>query len=80
MHALPSHPKNPLLLGALVLACALLLLAAAAPELGTLDFSIGGSEASPAPPPELGEPRLTPQPQPNWLTEPLTPPLQGLAR
>lgn len=74
MHALPSHPKHPLLVGLLVLALALLMLAAAAPELGTLDFSIGGAgEATPA-----STPAAPVDPTPAWTTEPLAPPVETL--
>ena len=78
MHALPSHPKNPLLLGVVVLVFALLAMLAAAPELGTLDFSIGGSGATPEVVPAEGGLSATPATEPNWVGEPLAPPLQEL--
>lgn len=49
MHALPSHPKHPLALGLLVLLMALLVMAAAAPDLGRLELSLGGAASAPAP-------------------------------
>lgn len=73
MHALPSHPRHPVLFGLLVLLVALLAMAAAAPELGTLDFSIGGGEASPA-----SAPAVTTEPL--WATDPLAPPVEHLSR
>ena len=73
MHALPSHPRHPLVAGLVAFLLALLALAAAAPELGTLDFSVGGGDAStpsaaPANPAEA-----------TWTTDPLVPPVQVLA-
>ena len=47
MHALPSHPRHPFVAGLVAFLLALVGLAAMAPELGTLDFSIG-SRSSPA--------------------------------
>ena len=48
MHALPSHPRHPLMAGLVVLLLALTGLAATAPDLGTLDFSIGTGSSSAA--------------------------------
>jgi hypothetical protein len=42
MHALPMIPRSPLLAGAIVLLLALLGALAAAPDLGSLDLSLGG--------------------------------------
>ncbi|HEX2088244.1 MAG TPA: hypothetical protein VHF89_21330 [Solirubrobacteraceae bacterium] len=82
MHALPSHPRNPILFGLIVLLAALAVMAAAAPELGTLDFSTGGSGAGA--PTETVAPvggTLEPSPAtPTWVSQPLAPPLEELAR
>ena len=66
----PIHPRQLLALGLLTLALALLTLLAAAPELGTLDFSIGGA-AGTSSAPTSGTP--------TWVTDPLAPPLSDLA-
>ena len=82
MHALPAHPKNPLVLGLLVLALALLVLAAAAPDLGTLEFSLGsgsGSETSSGTSAAPTAPQGTTPAEPTWVTDPLASPLQQLA-
>jgi hypothetical protein len=76
MHAFPSHPKHPLLFGLLVLCLALAFLAAAAPDLGTLDFSVGGE--APAPESRAVEPAAPVEP--TWVTDPLSPPLERLTR
>ena len=67
----PQHPQ--LLLGLLVLFVALLLMAAAAPELGSLDLSFGGGEPSAS--------SLAPSldTSPSWTTDPLSAPLSDLA-
>ena len=78
MHALPSHPRSPFLLGLVVLAFALLAIAAAAPELGTLDFSLpagGGGAADTVP---AAQPQVT-APEPAWTADPLAPPVDTLA-
>jgi hypothetical protein len=76
MHALPSYPRHPVLLGLIVLLVALLAMAAAAPELGTLDFSVrGGAESAPAAADARGV-----ESAPTWATDPLAPPLEQLSR
>ena len=78
MHALPSHPRHPMLFGLVVLLMALVLMAAAAPELGTLDFSTGGGGGAPAP---AAETPVQPAPlEPSWVSDPLAPPTELLAR
>lgn len=80
MHAAPFFdPRHPqLVLGVLVLALALLTMAVAAPELGSLDLSsgaatdAGGTSAAPAP--------GTGADTPSWASDPLRPPLYELAR
>ena len=76
MHALPSHPKHPLVLGALVLVLALLVMAAAEPDLSTLDFSLGGPDAA-GPAPAGAEPGSGAT-APTWATDPLAAPVELL--
>jgi len=77
MHALPSLPKHPLVVSLLALLAALLVLAVAAPELRTLDVSLGGgtmaetSDRAPA----VSAPAGTP----TWVADPLAQPLDRLA-
>ena len=82
MHALPSHPRNPLIFGALALALALMLMAAAAPELGGLELSLPGSGSqAPSTAPELpSTPQVTAPADPTWMRDPLAAPLESLAR
>ena len=79
MHALPSHPKHPLAFGLLVLLLALFAMAAAAPDLGTLDFSLGGGATPTTDAVSTGN-GLSPTPavEPTWVSEPLAPPVQEL--
>ena len=77
MHALPSHPRHPLLLGLVALLLALLVMAAAAPDLGTLDLSFGGSSPVAEPAPAASAP-LAPG-DPAWVTDPLRPPVETLS-
>jgi hypothetical protein len=81
MHALPSHPRHPLVAGVLALLLALIVMAAAAPDLGTLDLSLVGGDANvagtyvaPA------ETQVAPSGAPAWTQDPLAPPLSELAR
>ena len=66
----PIHPRQLLALGLLTLALMLAMLLAAAPDPGTLDFSVGTSAEAPATPTTTGEP--------TWVTDPLAPPLTDL--
>ncbi len=75
MHALPSYPRNPLAAGLLALVLALVAMAAAAPDLGSLDLSVGGGssavETTVAPTPDAGSPAT-------WVHDPLAPPVETL--
>jgi hypothetical protein len=75
MHALPSHPRHPLVAGLVALLVALLVMAATAPDLGTLDLSVGGGVEAPN-----GEQVARPQvgAEPTWVAEPLAAPLDEL--
>lgn len=69
----PLHPRQLLALGLLVFGLALLITLATAPDLSTLDFSIGSSSSSGA-----GAP-TPPAAEPQWVKEPFAPPLDTLA-
>jgi len=82
MHALPSHPRNPLVAGLLALLLALLVMLAAAPELGTLDLSLGGGTSTDVAPVAQPAPVSAPVESPSapaWVTDPLASPIQTLA-
>jgi hypothetical protein len=82
MHTLPSHPRHPLVAGAIALLVALMFLAAATPDLGTVDFSIfgGGTETTTQVEHSLPtSPELGPPAKPTWVTDPLASPLDSLA-
>ena len=70
MHLNPLHPRQLLLLGALTMLAALFVLAVAAPDLSTLDFSIGGGGDAVVAPQTPGEPA--------WVADPLASPVQTL--
>ncbi|HEX8085338.1 MAG TPA: hypothetical protein VF529_13685 [Solirubrobacteraceae bacterium] len=48
MHALPSHPRHPLVAGLVAALLGFTGLAATAPDLGTFDVSIGSGTSSTA--------------------------------
>jgi hypothetical protein len=77
MHALPSHPKHPLVAAFVALVAALIVMAAAAPDLGTVDLSLGGgsSTAQPAAPAASD---VATSSKPAWVTDPLLPPTYNL--
>lgn len=72
MHAPHFHPTHPLALGLLLLMLALLAMATAAPDLGSLDLSFGGGGAAAT--------DVTPVAQgaPAWVADPLVTPLEQL--
>ena len=72
MHALPSHPWTPLVLA--IVAALLALIVLAAPDLVSLDLSIG-SEAPPAQPVTASPPV---EADPTWLRDPLASPIETL--
>jgi len=78
----PQYSPHWLLLALGTLVLSLVLMLAAAPELGTLDFSIGGAGPETSAPASGGTLSATPQvgapPEPAWATEPLAAPLDGL--
>jgi hypothetical protein len=82
MHALPSHPKHPLAAAVLALLAAFAIMAAAAPDLGTVDVSLGGGTSSQA---ARVEQAVPPRPHagasatPSWVTNPMSPPTDILA-
>jgi hypothetical protein len=71
MHLTDFHPKHPVFLGLALMLLVMLSMLVAAPDAGTLDFSLGGSSAP------AGQPATTtPTPEPTWLTDPLASPLE----
>ena len=66
----PLHPRQLIALGLIMLAVMLAMMLATAPDLGSLDFSIGSSSDVSATPPSSGEP--------TWVHDPLAPPLNEL--
>jgi len=74
MHLIDFHPKQPLLIGLAVLLVAVLLMLASAPDVATLDFTLGGDGAVATAPEESAS---TPSGKPAWATEPLRSPLEN---
>lgn len=75
MHLNPLHPQQLVLLGTLTLLAMLFVLAFAAPDLGTLDLSIGGGgEAAPAVPATTA----SGAPSAGWAADPLPAPVELL--
>lgn len=74
MHALPSHPRHPLVAGLVALFAAVMFLLAVAPAVPTIDLSFGGGTSSGAA--DVGP--AVPA-QPTWFTDPIAAPLETLA-
>jgi hypothetical protein len=77
MHALPSHPRHPLVAGLVAALLGFIGLAATAPDLGTFDVSIGSgtsSSASTYVAPAAG----TAAAHPDWAQHPLESPIRLL--
>jgi hypothetical protein len=68
-HFFDPHHHHQFLVGLLVLAVALVLMAAAAPELGSLDLSLGGGGDTADPATDAS---------PTWTTDPMRPPVEIL--
>ena len=77
----PLHPRQMLAIAGASLVMALLLMLAAAPDLATLDFSIGSdaAESGSSSAVILDRPEATAGDQPVWVSDPLAPPLDALA-
>ncbi len=74
MHAPHFHPTHPFALGLLLLMFALVAMATAAPDLGTLDLSLGGgTDTAPA---ATQDP--APTQAPAWTSDPMVTPLEQL--
>ena len=73
MHLNPLHPQQLVLLGALTMLALLFVLAFAAPDLSTLDLSIGGGEPAPAAPAPPAAPSGA-----GWAAAPLPAPVDLL--
>lgn len=75
----PLHPRQIFAVASAAFVMALVLMLAAAPDLATLDFSIGSDAGRPdvsAPIPNAIE--AVPSGPPEWVTDPLAPPLREL--
>ena len=84
MHALPRHPGQPrhaLLAGLIALVIGLLIIAAAAPDLGALDLRPGDNSgaSTQVERPLPASPEATSAAKPTWVTNPLASPLGALA-
>ena len=77
MHALPSYPRSPLAAGLIALVLALVAMAAAAPDLGSIDLSFGGGSSA-ADTPATVAPQSGSQATATWATDPLAPPVDSL--
>ena len=71
----PLHPRQLITLGLLTLAMMLAMMLVAAPDLGSLDFSIGGTSSETAP---VQAPTISGEP--TWVNDPLAPPMEVLSR
>ena len=78
MHALPSYPKSPLIVGMLVFVLALFVIAAAAPDLASVEFSLPWDGTGTATP-ESATPAAPPASEPAWVGDPLASPLESLS-
>ena len=75
MRATPLHPRHVTALFVLALAFMLVLAHPIAPDLESLNLSIGSEPAS------TSQPATTPESgTPVWVSDPLRPPLETLAR
>ena len=77
MHWAPLHTRQILAIALVALAAMLLAMLAAAPDLATLELSLGsGAESVEAAPAAEARPVAE---RPAWMTDPLASPLQTLA-
>ncbi|HEX8121409.1 MAG TPA: hypothetical protein VF549_09115 [Solirubrobacteraceae bacterium] len=75
-HPLPDPRQSGLLLGILALLLALVVMAAAAPDLGVPSLSFGGHTGSAT---ALTAPATVDPGTPAWVSDPLRPPVERLA-
>ena len=82
MHTLNFDPRQRLLIGLVALIATLVLVMVAASPLGQLDLGLdrGSGGAAPAPAESTSAPTATGREAPNWTADPLSPPLESLAR
>lgn len=79
MHTLNFDPRRRLLIGLVALAASLVLAMAAASPLGQLDVGLDRGPGGAAGEPSSASTATTSE-TPRWITDPLAPPLQSLAR
>jgi hypothetical protein len=83
MHTLNFDPRQRLLIGLVALMATLVLAMVAASPVGQLDLGLdrGSGRAAPAPAAESASaPTGISSETPRWITNPLAPPLESLAR
>jgi hypothetical protein len=82
MHTLDFDPRQRLLIGLVVLVATLVLALVTAAPLGQLDVGRdrGSGGAAPAPAESASAPTAISRETPRWITDPLAPPLESLAR
>jgi hypothetical protein len=81
MHTLNFDPRQRLLVGLVALVAALVLMMVAASPLGQLDLGLDRGSGGTAPAAEsTAAPTATSSASPTWITDPLAPPLESLAR
>ena len=76
MHATHFHPRHSLMAGLAALLLALLVMAVMATDVGTIDFSLGGGDASQPAAVETAAPRAAEPPA--WFGDPMASPLEAL--
>jgi hypothetical protein len=82
MHTLNFDPRQRLLIGLVALVAALVLAMVGAAPLGQLDLGLdrGSGGAAPAPAESTSGPTAIGREAPKWIADPLSPPLESLAR
>ena len=82
MHTLNFDPRQRLLIGLVALVATLVLVMVAASPVGQLDPGLdrGSRGAAPAPAESTSAPTAISRETPRWITDPLAPPLESLAR
>jgi hypothetical protein len=82
MHTLNFDPRQRLLIGLVALVVTLVLVMVGAAPLGQLDLGLdrGSGGAAPASAESTSAPAAIGREAPSWITDPLSPPLESLAR
>jgi len=74
----PLHPRQVMTMTLAMLVFMAFLMLAAAPDLGTLDLSLGSGSNSSDAAPALAAPPADPAATPAWTTDPFAPRLEAL--